>query len=209
MSIFNVWAEHHSEDFIQMNPLMKVPVMKDGDFILGESVAILLYLCRKFRAPDHWYPADAQKCGLVDEYLAWQQANIKKHCAKVLWLKMVIPHFFKCPVPQKCLDEAITKLTQSLDMLEMKFLRNKLFLAGDQISLADLMALEDLIQVISVGFNVFKNWPWIKIWMGRVEATLGHELLEETRKSIMNLKNTPSLSSDTMRKFDIMKSMLF
>uniref|UniRef100_A0A4X2L5C9 GST N-terminal domain-containing protein n=1 Tax=Vombatus ursinus TaxID=29139 RepID=A0A4X2L5C9_VOMUR len=72
------------EKFVQISPLKKVPVMKDEDFVLGESVAIMLYLCRRFKTPDHWYPDDAEGCALVDEYLAWQHLNMKKHCKKVL-----------------------------------------------------------------------------------------------------------------------------
>uniref|UniRef100_A0A4X2LDR6 GST N-terminal domain-containing protein n=1 Tax=Vombatus ursinus TaxID=29139 RepID=A0A4X2LDR6_VOMUR len=140
-------AEHHSKEFVQISPLKKVPVMKDEDFVLGESVAIMLYLCRRFKTPDHWYPDDAEGCALVDEYLAWQHLNMKKHCKKVLWMKMMIPHFFKHHVPHEKLEEAMTELSHSLDLLKNKFLKDKPFLTGDRISLADLMALEDMVQV--------------------------------------------------------------
>ncbi|XP_072462954.1 glutathione S-transferase theta-4-like isoform X3 [Notamacropus eugenii] len=139
-------AEHHSKEFVRINPLMKVPVMKDEDFILGESVAIMIYLCRKFKTPDHWYPADTQSRALVDEYLAWQHLNIKKHCTKILWMKMVIPHLFQYAVPELKLKESMTELSHRLDLLKKKFLKDKPFLTGDRISLADVMALEDLVQ---------------------------------------------------------------
>ncbi|XP_043830551.1 glutathione S-transferase theta-1-like [Dromiciops gliroides] len=201
-------AEHHSEAFIQLNPLRKVPVMKDENFFLGESVAILLYLCRKFKAPDHWYPADAQRCAHVDEYLAWQELHMKKHCTKVLWMKMMIPHFFKCTVPQEKLEEAMTDLTHTLQLLKQKFLKDKPFLTGDRISLADLMALEDVVQAISADYNIFENRPWLKVWKERVESTLGRELCDEAHEPILKLKDSPALSTDIMRRFDITKKML-
>ncbi|XP_068952676.1 glutathione S-transferase theta-1-like [Petaurus breviceps papuanus] len=201
-------AEHHSEDFVKLSPLRKVPVMKDGDFILRESVAIMLYLCRRFRTPDHWYPVDPQGCALVDEYLAWQHLNIKKHCTKVLWMKMVIPHFFKNTVSEEKLKETMVEMSHSLDLLKKKFLKDKPFLTGNRISLADLMAVEDVVQVISVGCNVFENRPWLKVWLEKVESILSQELCDEARELILKLKDEPPLSSDMVRKFDMRKREL-
>ncbi|XP_047554013.1 glutathione S-transferase theta-1 isoform X2 [Lutra lutra] len=82
-------GQHLSDAFAQVNPLKKVPALKDGDFTLAESVAILLYLTRKYKVPDHWYPQDVQACALVDEYLAWQHTTLRRSCLRTLWHKPV------------------------------------------------------------------------------------------------------------------------
>lgn len=52
------------------------------------SVAILLYLTRKYKVPDHWYPQDLQACSRVDEYLAWQHTTLRRSCLRALWHKV-------------------------------------------------------------------------------------------------------------------------
>ncbi|XP_044777056.1 glutathione S-transferase theta-1-like isoform X3 [Neomonachus schauinslandi] len=34
-------GQHHSDAFAQVNPLKKVPALKDGDFTLAESLSVL------------------------------------------------------------------------------------------------------------------------------------------------------------------------
>nr|XP_058148883.1 glutathione S-transferase theta-1-like isoform X3 [Dasypus novemcinctus] len=86
-SLVSPTGQHHSEAFVRVNPLKKVPALKDGDFTLAESVAILLYLCHKYKAPDHWYPQDLQARARVDEYLAWQHTTLRNSCTRALWQK--------------------------------------------------------------------------------------------------------------------------
>ncbi|XP_032084730.1 glutathione S-transferase theta-1-like [Thamnophis elegans] len=81
-------GQHFTEEFNKVNILRKVPVLKDGDFILEESTAILLYLTRKYNTPSYWYPPDMKKRARVDEYLAWQISTIRAGTSKILWLKV-------------------------------------------------------------------------------------------------------------------------
>ena len=40
--------EHRASEFLKLNPAAKVPVLVDGDLVLIESVAIVLYLADKY-----------------------------------------------------------------------------------------------------------------------------------------------------------------
>uniref|UniRef100_A0A8B9RJC7 glutathione transferase n=1 Tax=Astyanax mexicanus TaxID=7994 RepID=A0A8B9RJC7_ASTMX len=140
-------GENYGEGFGKVSILRKVPVLKDEAFILTESTAILQYLAKKYSTPDHWYPADMQKRARVDEYLSWQHTNIRPHGSKVFWFRGVLPVVTGAPVPKEKMDSAMEDLNTSLKLFEEKFLQDKPFIIGDQISLADLVAIVEVMQV--------------------------------------------------------------
>uniref|UniRef100_A0A8B9YBF7 glutathione transferase n=1 Tax=Bos mutus grunniens TaxID=30521 RepID=A0A8B9YBF7_BOSMU len=143
-------GQNHSDDFVQVNPLRKVPALKDGDFTLAESVAILLYLARKYEAPDHWYPQDLQARARVDEYLSWQHTALRMSCTRTMWQKMMFPIFLGQRVPPETLANTLAELDRCLQLLEDKFLKDQDFLAGPHISVADLVAITELMHRVNV-----------------------------------------------------------
>ncbi|XP_055976586.1 glutathione S-transferase theta-3-like [Sorex fumeus] len=193
-------GQHHSDAFAQVNPLKKVPALKDGDFTLAESVAILLYLSRKFETPDHWYPQDLQARARVDEYLAWQHTALRSSCTRVLWQKMIIPKFVGQPVPPEILAATLTELDRCLQLLEDKFLKDQAFLAGSQISIADLVAITELMHPVSAGCQLFKSRPKLDAWRQRVEAAVGESLFQEAHAAIMKIKDLPPADADVKEK---------
>ncbi|CAK6439963.1 unnamed protein product [Pipistrellus nathusii] len=184
-------GQHCSQEFIQVNPLRKVPVLKDGDFTLAESVAILLYLSRKYEAPDHWYPQDLQACARVDEYLAWQHTSLRRSCSMVLWQKMMLPQFLGERVPPEALASTMAELERCLQLLEDKFLKDDDFLAGPRISVADLVAITELMHPVSAGCSVFQTRPKLAAWQQRVEEEVGTGLFQEAHEVVLKAKDLP------------------
>jgi len=66
---------HLSAEFRAINPNHQVPVLVDGDLRLAESHAILRYLCARHDLYD-WYPADAKRRALVDQWLDWDLSRL-------------------------------------------------------------------------------------------------------------------------------------
>ncbi|KAF3851500.1 hypothetical protein F7725_013272 [Dissostichus mawsoni] len=176
-------GQQYSEEFGKINVMRKVPVMKDGSFVLTESVAILKYMLQKHSSSlaDHWYPADLQQRARVNEYLSWQHMNLRAHGSKVFLLK----------VPKEKMDAAVQDLNQSLQMLEDKFLQNKPFIVGDKISVADLVAIVEIIQPVATGLDVFEGRQKLTAWRERVKKALGEKLFAEAHEVIMKVGSLP------------------
>uniref|UniRef100_A0A8I3S8P9 glutathione transferase n=1 Tax=Canis lupus familiaris TaxID=9615 RepID=A0A8I3S8P9_CANLF len=188
-------GQHLSDAFAQVNPLKKVPALRDGDFTLTyrvslgvRCVAILLYLNRKYKVPDHWYPQDLQACARVDEYLTGLVPN-PLLCLPTC--QVMFPVFLGEPVSPEMLAATLAELDATLQLLEDKFLQNKAFLTGPHISLADLIAITELMHPVGAGCQVFEGRPKLAAWRQRVEAAVGKDLFQEAHEVILKAKDSP------------------
>ncbi|XP_057348461.1 glutathione S-transferase theta-1-like [Manis pentadactyla] len=199
-------GEHLKPEFLKVNPLGKVPALRDGDFLLSESVAILLYLSRKYQTAAHWYPPELQARARVDEYLAWQHAAIQLPAANVYLCKSLLPYFSGQPVDPTKLEQLLGKLTPSLQHLDQKVLAARPFLASEQLSLADLIAFTDLMQPTAVGCDVFQDRPRLAAWRARVEAALGPQLIQEAHRLVLQprdpqlVQQNPQLAQELVQR---------
>uniref|UniRef100_A0A3Q2FCX2 glutathione transferase n=1 Tax=Cyprinodon variegatus TaxID=28743 RepID=A0A3Q2FCX2_CYPVA len=156
------------------------------------SIAILQYLAQKCSVADHWFPADLQQRARVSEYLSWQHLNLRLHCSKVTifiydfcWQGMY-PFVMGSEVPKEKMDAAMEDMKQSLDLLEEKFLQNKQFIIGSKISLADLVAIVEMMRPLAVGVDVFKDRPKLLAWRDRVKKELGEKLFDQAHEAVLN-----------------------
>lgn len=67
----------------------------------------------------------------------------------LLLVQVLIPLFTGQPLPAEKLQEVMDGLATALDQFEGLFLQDKPFLVGSEVSLADLVAIVDLMQVTS------------------------------------------------------------
>uniref|UniRef100_A0A8D0G7K0 GST C-terminal domain-containing protein n=1 Tax=Sphenodon punctatus TaxID=8508 RepID=A0A8D0G7K0_SPHPU len=64
-----------------------------------------------------------------------------------MWIKVLIPLLTGQSLPPEKLQEVMEGLATSLKQFEEKFLQDKPFIVGSEISLADLVAIVELMQV--------------------------------------------------------------
>ncbi|XP_038162433.1 glutathione S-transferase theta-3-like [Cyprinodon tularosa] len=179
-------GQQYTKEFGELSIIRKVPVLKDDSFVLTESIAILQYLAQKCSVADQWFPADLQQGARVNEYLSWQHLNLRLHCSKVTMLRGMYPFVMGSEVPKEKMDAAMEDMKQSLDLLEEKFLQNKQFIIGSKISLADLVAIVEMMRPLAVGVDVFEDRPKLLAWRDRVKKELGEKLFDQAHEALLN-----------------------
>jgi glutathione S-transferase len=70
-------GEHKNAHSIKRNAFGEIPVLVDGDIILRDSQAILVYLARKFNRKD-WYPDTALEEASVLQWLMVAESEIAR-----------------------------------------------------------------------------------------------------------------------------------
>ncbi|XP_055712180.1 glutathione S-transferase theta-1 [Phlebotomus papatasi] len=165
-------GEHLSEDFKnQVNRFQRVPCINDNGFKLSESVAIVRYLANKHKIPDTWYPQDAKKQALVDEYLEWQHNNTRITCAlyfQLMWLKPLLTG--KKPT-EKEVDTHLQRVVTTLDAIENIWLEKTPFLAGNEVTVADLWAACEIEQLTLTPYDFRKGRPRLTAWLEKVRSS--------------------------------------
>ncbi|XP_076680086.1 glutathione S-transferase theta-1 isoform X3 [Andrena cerasifolii] len=139
--------QHHTPEYQLINPFQKVPAIEHNGFKVIESVAILRYVCREFEVADHWYPKDSKAQVKVDEYLEWQHLNTRVHCAMYFQLKYLAPIITGQPAEPAKIKRYETRMEENLDLLENVWLKDKPFLTGSEISIADILGACEVEQV--------------------------------------------------------------
>ncbi|KAK1893352.1 Glutathione S-transferase theta-1 [Dissostichus eleginoides] len=86
---------------------------------------------------------------------------------------VLLPAQTGSPVEEQHLMGALSQLQETLDQLESMFLRRQPFLCGDDITVADLLAVCELMQPEGGGRDVLQDRPLLQRWKSRVRAAVG------------------------------------
>jgi glutathione S-transferase len=174
-------GEHKAPGFLQLNPRGKVPLLKDDEFVLSESLAIMAYLDKKYPEPP-LYGTSPQESGLIWRAIMEMEAYIVSAGDK-----LVRPLFFGQGLEDTDkIQEAAATIRRELKRIDTE-LEGASWLIGRQMSAADI-SLFPLVQMISRAagkdaakpFNfellpLDKYFPHIAAWVKHIEALSGYE----------------------------------
>lgn len=155
--------EHKTESFLQLNPFGQTPVLTDGDTIVRDSQAILVYLARTYGA-DEWFPNDPGKMAEVVSWLA-VAANEVARGPNALRLH----HKFGRAIN---VDEATQITTQVLSVLD-SHLQTRHWLANNTLTIADI-AIYPYIALVNEGKFNLEPYLYVQNWLGRIEHLTGY-----------------------------------
>ena len=170
--------EHKAPQMLAMNPRGRLPVLRAGDYVVFESLAVLYYLDLKYPAPPI-FGHSPEEAGVImrvlNEFQAYTEADV-----------MRIVNELQAPAPR--FGEALTRAMYTAAS-EARTIEGRLskgdWIVGDAVSAADLAIYPCIrllhralmrpgAQELSARFlPVEIHYPQIARWMQRVEALPG------------------------------------
>jgi len=121
-------------EYLALNPNGQIPVLIDGDFVLWESNAILIYLADR-DGTGRLLPADAQLRARAMQWLLWQGAELNPAWGYAV--QALIRHTPGYEDPAK-IAEAVARWTGKMEVLEGQLAKGNAYIAGDQFTIADI-----------------------------------------------------------------------
>ena len=157
-------GEHKRPDFLQRNAFGQVPVIEDGEVIVCDSNAILVYLNERYAAdPARWYPRDPFAAAQVQRWLSVAAGPLA--AGPAVARVMVLFGLPRDPA------EVVARSHDLLLVMEGE-LSLRPFLAGASATLADI-ANYTYVAHAPEGNVSLDAYPQVRAWLVRIEALPG------------------------------------
>lgn len=125
-------GEHMQPEFLRLNPAHKVPVLVDGDVVVTESAAIVLYLAEKYRDKG-LLPADLAQRAQAYRWVMFAVTELEQPLWRIARHTFVYPENKRSPADIELAREDFRDMAAVLE----KHMAGRNFIVGDHFSIAD------------------------------------------------------------------------
>lgn len=153
---------HKQPEFLRLNPFGQVPVLVDGDVVITDSNAILVYLARKTGRTD-WLPKDTQSEAAVQRWLSVAAGELAYGPAAARLITVFGAAFNA--------EEVIARSHRLLGLLDARLVESA-WLAGASPTIADV-ALYSYVARAPEGNVDLSAYPAVIDFLRRIEALPG------------------------------------
>ena len=147
----------HTPEFLAINPNGRVPVLNDDGFVLFESLAINLYLAKKYGGA--LAPVDHKEEALCVQWGFWVMSEVEK---PLLFAAANRALFAEDSRDEEQAQMAIAKLNRPLQVLDSQ-LADRSFVLGDRFTVADLNIATVMDLAPQCGISL-EAWPHVNQW---------------------------------------------
>jgi glutathione S-transferase len=173
--------EHKSPQMLAMNFRGRVPVLRDGDYVVFESLAVLYYLDEKYPDPP-LFGRTPEEAGVIMRVICEYQAYTEDHLMKIARAYFLRPHAVK----REELEESVHVVASEARSIEGRLSKSD-WVVGDTLTAADIVifpGLQVLLRAlrkpqandVSSRFLPLEvNYPALARWIKRVESMSGYE----------------------------------
>ena len=127
-------GEHRSPEFLKINPAGKLPVLVDGDMVLTESVAIVLYLAEKY--PDkRLIPADPAQRAQLYRWLLFTATELEQPLWRIACHTLLYPEDKRLPGEIALARGDFAKMAPVMET----HMQGRQFVVGDTATVGDFV----------------------------------------------------------------------
>ena len=163
-------GEHKQPAFLAKNRFGQLPVLEDGDNVIADSNAILVYLAERYDASNTWMPIDSVAAAQVQRFLSTAAGQVAYGPAAARLVNV-----FGAALDHQ---RAIEVAHNLLGVLE-SHLDGREWLVGDNPTVADV-ANYAYIAHAPEGDVSLQNYPNVQAWLGRIAALPGFVPMQAT-----------------------------
>jgi glutathione S-transferase len=158
----NLFAGEGSRpEFLKLNPAAKIPVLVDGDLVLTESAAIVLYLAEKYR---RFLPTDARGRAEVNRWLLFTVTELEQPLWRIAKNKNLYPQEQRLAADIPLASQDFLRMA---DVAE-KHMQGRAFVVGDDVTVADFVLAYTLDWANEV--KLLDRCPQLVAYMERMYA---------------------------------------
>jgi glutathione S-transferase len=147
-------------EFRDLNPLGQVPVLRDGDLVLADSNAILVYLAKRYDAGGQWLPETPAEAAAVQRWLSIAAGEVRNGPA---WARVMA--LFGAPGDMAGCHAVAGRLLAFMD----RHLDGRAWLAARHATIADIACYSYVAHAPEGGVDL-SPYPRVQAWIARVEA---------------------------------------
>jgi glutathione S-transferase len=152
-------AGARTPEFLALNPNGRLPVVADGDFVLSESLAITLYLAKKYGFGT-LYPADLEDEAKAWQWSFWAIAEVDRGVN--IWSL----HAVRLPPAERdagLREDALKVVGPPFKVLDTAVARQP-YLLGDAFTVADLNVAAVISRAVDMDLSA---WPHLRAGLTR------------------------------------------
>uniref|UniRef100_A0A182LTD1 glutathione transferase n=1 Tax=Anopheles culicifacies TaxID=139723 RepID=A0A182LTD1_9DIPT len=142
--------EHYKPEFVKLNPQHYIPTLVDGDVIVWESSAVLIYLAEKYGTDDTLYPKDIALRAKVNQRLFYDIGTL---------MRSVTTYYHPILLGGEGKLEDFKKVQDAVTVLD-SFLHGSRWTAGENVTVADFaiaVTVAALDGLLNLDFAVYPN----------------------------------------------------
>jgi glutathione S-transferase len=149
--------------FLGLNPLGQIPILEDGELVLADSNAIMVYLAKRYAPRSSWLPEEPIAAAKVQRWLSIAAGEVRYGAAVARAIAqgwMTGDH-----------GAAVGVATRMLQFMN-SHLADRTYLASDAPTIADLACYSYVAHAPEGGVSL-DPYPAVRGWLSRIEALPG------------------------------------